>query len=131
MMKQRGAKKTCVGPGPEEGALCCRVILARSLCPAHLKQLERAGGKHAKLRVLREDRSDRLEARGRISPEAAALVSRYGKAELVREGKRRADALYRGTQLVLEAFGRGDLVWREGSAPASVMPRSKRPTQRD
>lgn len=133
-MTKKGAQiedATCQGPGDVQGK-CGRPTLAHRLCSTHARQLHRANGDKSKLRPITKPVPN-PEARGRISHAAAALISRYGQAQLEMEkGKGRArKPLWRGTQIVLEAFARGELVWRDGAEPPqSPEPNRKSGTRR-
>jgi len=112
---------TCQGPGKAAGKKCGRPTSAHNLCPAHVQQLYRAKMDRKKLRPIVKERIANPEARGRVKPETAALISQYGRGQLVRE-RREGNPLWRGTQVILEAFARGDLVWRKGAERPPLAP---------
>jgi hypothetical protein len=120
---------TCQGPG-EAGGKCGLPAQAHGLCVTHVQQFYRNARDKTKLRPIAKHRSPSPEARGKISPKAAELVERYGKADL-ELAKRSGNALYRGTQIVLEALGDGRLKWRRGAEPpVAPPPAPKKPTRR-
>lgn len=105
----------CRGPG-EGRKHCGRETVAKGLCSAHYVQVRRALGSTAALRPLRLDQGPKVEARGKISESTATKVRRIGVSSLKKGGLRALrdrDPLYRGTQVILEAFGRGEFTWKK------------------
>jgi hypothetical protein len=120
-------ESTCKGPGKEPGSLCGEKVWGLDYCNSHLRQFSRRGRNTAKLTPIRDRDRGLVEARGRVPEAAAALLKGYGVAL----GAERKKSLYRGTAYILEAFARGELVWREGVKHVEpAVPERKTPARR-
>lgn len=97
---------------------CGKPQRGKCLCNGHLAQLARRGGDVAKLTPLLGKHGQRLKdevqlGSVRVEREVARRIAKVGAAL----GAKPRSAKYRGTQALVEAFHRGDLVWAPGKDP--------------